>query len=395
MEISEKLHTIILLIGENQTAKSLFIKKVLIPGLTKRDRRTAFQTTVECLTELEALEKLESLITFPKIPEFVIIDCKILNNNDEEKIKTIAQLFNYNLAVILMTATPPKNACRAKTKGIRVINEQVFLTNQANYRIDVTDWEAYVRCLLPESEKFIIIGDVHESLESFKALIIPKYFSEFEGKLVKTANVEVILVGDLIDKGRQTAATINFFLKNQSCFHFVLGNHERFVYQYLKGQITNANPEIMRKYFDSIPLLEQNQDLYDKFCQLYAATRPFFRRGDCFYVTHAPCRNKYVGKLGVKACKKQCRFYLNRDADFEEQLSFLQEEQCSTDPYHFFGHVAVKEPIVLGNKIGVDTGVVHGNKLTAVSVCFGEIGFESVGAKNKGIEGELFTLFCK
>lgn len=60
-----------------------------------------------------------------------------------------------------------------------------------------------------------------------------------EGKLSATdklKNTRIILAGDWIDKGKQTREIIQFLYNNQEHFLFVMGNHENFVYKYLRGR---------------------------------------------------------------------------------------------------------------------------------------------------------------
>ncbi len=56
----------------------------------------------------------------------------------------------------------------------------------------------------------------------------------------------------------------------------------------------------------------------------------------------------------------------------EEDLLWIREPFISS-PYDFgkkviFGHTPFVEPLIMKNKIGIDTGAVFGNKLTCIEL---------------------------
>lgn len=78
-------------------------------------------------------------------------------------------------------------------------------------------------------------------------------------------------------------------------------------------------------------------------------------RGPSFYVTHAPCRNKYIGKLDAYSQRHQRNFRLDRESAYEQQLEFLKEEAEGNHPFHLFGHIAAKQTFRIKNKLHLDT----------------------------------------
>ena len=59
-------------------------------------------------------------------------------------------------------------------------------------------------------------------------------------------------------------------------------------------------------------------------------------------------------------------------AQKEEDLLWIRKEFIHSD-FDFgrriiFGHTPVRTPLVMPNKIGIDTGAVYGNKLTCVQL---------------------------
>ncbi|UFJ41724.1 metallophosphoesterase [Brevibacillus humidisoli] len=235
--------------------------------------------------------------------------------------------------------------------------------------------------------EYFIVGDVHEDVKALKNLFQKKGFSLEGDKLIpnpKPGKRFAILVGDFIDKGNNTEEIIRFIHLNKNLIKLVKGNHENFVYKVLKGELSTPHHAdgLIQTYFASIRVLEKNEELKQLFFQLVENSVEFYRyvgvRNSSFYVTHAPCSNKYLGKLDSKSRKKQRNFSIDRDKDLQEQLNFLQTEAVANHPYHVFGHVASKHGIRLKNKLGIDTGAVYGNRLLSVSFGGGKINYTSV-----------------
>lgn len=434
MNIQTKVHTIFMLIGPTECGKTMFAKEVLIPGLRFEDTDRNIKANVQYLSSdqirqevlgyeydkydlvmLEAseqafhllFERLKMVTSFPVNAEFVVIDTTGLAGDFRAKVKEIAFQHNYNLEVIVFDyrkrddfyaserskklITNHVNRLKKEVLGSlarekydkihRVRAKDFYLVDEGRanpeYNIVVEDLDAYLSTILPQDQQYIIIGDVHECVENLKALLLDHGYRIEAGKLVVTEKLKqtkVILVGDWIDKGKQTKEIIEFLYDNQEHFYLVLGNHENFVYKYTKGEIKGVDKELLYTYFDSTQVLLNDTDLLQKFQHLVSASKPFYRyvgaRGPSFYVTHAPCRNKYIGKLDTNSVRHQRNFRIDREASLEEQLAFLQEEAVKNHPYHVFGHIAAKQSFRIGNKIHVDTGSVHGNQLTSVCISY-------------------------
>ena len=245
------------------------------------------------------------------------------------------------------------------------------------YKVIIEDLDAYLDTFLPQDQQYIVIGDVHECVDDLQGLLLEHGYKMEAGKLVvsdRLRNTKLVLVGDWIDKGKQTKEIVEFLYENQEHFYFVLGNHENFVDKFVKGEINSVDQELLETYFDSTQVLLNDPELLEKFQCLVSISKPFYRysgsRGSSFYVTHAPCRNKYIGKLDTNSVRHQRNFRIDREAPLEEQLAFLREESVKNHPFHIFGHVASKQSFRIGNKIHIDTGSVHGNFLTSVSISY-------------------------
>lgn len=426
MNINTKIHTIIMLIGPTESGKTTFAKEVLIPQLQYTREEKNYRSNVQYIssdairqellghpydkyvqTMMESSQqafdllftKLKAVTSFPVNADFVILDTTGLSEEFRKQVSDIAKENNYHLDAILFDYKNPKdyyNSERSKRliashttrlkrdviptirkndyTNIHRIKKKDFLDNP-DYLVEVDYLEEYFTHLLPNRYKYTVIGDVHEKVEDLKILLTENRFELEGGEIVeteKTKNKRLVLVGDWIDKGGETKEIIEFLYQNKKWFYFVKGNHENFVSKYLQGKIENEDKTLIENYFDSIPVLQENQELKEKFLELVESSKDFYRYiGDdtsSFYVTHAPCENKYVGKMDAISRKRQRRFALDRSEEVEKQLEFLEKEAVINNPYHVFGHVATKKAYRIKNKIGIDTGIVYGNCLTSVDL---------------------------
>ncbi len=403
------MHTIIMLIGPTECGKSTFANKVLIPQLIKEDQEKGFRTNVQYISSDEIrqdilgfeyhkhgkimlesseqafhllFEKLKAVTSFPINAEFVIIDTTGLSEEFRNQVASIAKQNNYHLEAIVfdyknredfysvgsskrlitqhitrLKREVLKQLSALNLANIHKIREKNFMdpmTHQPNpeYEVVIENMEEYLAHLLPQGYKYIVVGDVHEQVEELQYLLRAYGFT-IENQIISAPeemqDYRIVLVGDWIDKGKGTREIIQFLHRNKAWFYLVKGNHENFVQKYVTGQIDvkSMDQELVKNYFDSIPLLEKDEELRQTFLELVGLTKDFYRfvglHSTSFYVTHAPCKNKYVGKIDRNSLKKQRRFSLDRTKSFEEQLAFLEKEAVGNHPFHLFGHVAVKE----------------------------------------------------
>lgn len=456
MEMRTRVHTIFMLIGTTECGKTTFANEVLMPQLRFRDDSKGMNANVQYISSdsirqellgsdydkydqimLEAsdqafrllFEKLRLVTTFPINAEFVVVDTTGLSEDFRARVREVAKENNYNLEVVLFDykkrddyysserskklITSHINRLRKEVLGllsrekyskVHKVRAKDFyspMDNVANpdYKIVIEDAAEYLDVFLPLDQKTIIVGDVHECVDELKALLVSHGFQLEGNVLVETGKVsgtKVLLVGDWIDKGSRTKEIIDFLYTNQDKFLFVLGNHENFVHKYMRGEIKGVEEELLHAYFDSTEVLRGDAELLQKFNHLVSLSKPLYRMvgkaGPSYYVTHAPCENKYIGKLDVNSIRHQRNFRLDRSAPIEAQLAFLKRDAAGNQPYHVFGHVAAKQAFRIRNKIHLDSGAVHGNLLTSVSLLMKPT-FKSQKSSIAGMEGELPALF--
>ncbi|WP_127587224.1 metallophosphoesterase [Paenibacillus koleovorans] len=456
MEIQTQVHTVFMLVGSTECGKSTFAKEVLIPQLKLEDAERNWRSNVQYLSSdairqellgyeydkydsvmLEAsshtfqllFERLRLVTSFPINAEFVVVDTIGLADDFRSKVRDIAHENHYNLEVILFdyrkredyyTSERSKKLITAHLNRLRkdvlphlnregygqvhkVRAKDFFLVEEGSanpeYRVVVQDWKSYTETILPQGYSYIVVGDVHECVQELQGLLRDYGYLLQEGKLIATEKVRetrIVLLGDWIDKGKQTRTIVEFLYENREHFLFVMGNHENFVYKYLQGDIQGADPELLRTYFDSTQPLQEDPALFEKFAWLVEQSKPFYRnigiQGPSYYITHSPCRNKYIGKLDANSARHQRNFRIEREEPFEGQLAFLQEEAVNNHPYHLFGHIAAQQTFRIKNKLHLDTGCVHGNKLTSVKIGTKPF-YKSHASVTTAVEDPLPTLF--
>lgn len=379
-------------------------------------------------------KKLDVLTTYPVNAEVVVLDTTGLSDIYRKEVAKFARDNNYKLDVVVfdykengdyyctdkskrLVGNHVKRLKREVLKELRGkdynkvyrVRHKDFIKedgkgNFEKYKVSLSNLEDYVGNFLEEDKEYVVIGDVHEHLEGLKDLLGKIGFIIKDGKIKghnRVDNKKVVLVGDWIDKGESVQDIVEFLYDNKGYFEFVLGNHENFVMKYLRGEIKGNNEEVISSYFTSISYLEKenNKDVLDKANVLFDLAKPFvIYRGmgrKSFIVTHAPCENKYLGKMDNRSVREQRVIRFEKGEDVEKRLDFLNREAEFNQPYHIFGHVPNKEGITIYNKLGIDTGAVNGNKLTSVEIAYRPF-YNSVNTKHVGNnEEKVPVLFRK
>lgn len=431
-----KPHTIIMLVGPEQAGKTKFAKEVLIPqlknhthtrvnyissdelrktldGYADKDYTVASRMLSNSKAAFELLQKqLEMYTSYPVNNEFVIVDTKGLSESFRNQVLAVGRNNHYHVAVVafdykersdygpqvvtdeLREDTMEFN--RELTKQLKRLRKDTMKTlSKSKYdkiytlksrmfdvQVEIENHAEYVSHFLPTEYNYKMIGDTHGCFDELKELLVQCGAEIVDNRIVSTSrpNERFVSVGDYLDKGEQTEEIIRFLHANQEYIKLVIGNHENYIYRVLTGAVP---PEKLtakkRYYFNSIPLLEENTELREMFFDLYKGAKAFYhyapKEGNEFYVTHAPCRQRYIGKIDKVSLDKQINLSIEYEEkedltateSLENQLQFLKESEFNS-PYHFFGHVAVESTYQVGRSIGIDTGVVFGGKLTCVDV---------------------------
>ena len=202
-------------------------------------------------------------------------------------------------------------------------------------------------------EKTFIIGDIHGCLSMLKNLL---------DKIDWVPDTDrLIFLGDYIDRGENPKGVVDYILSlvEASCkIDLLLGNHEVMLMDYLEGKgrdmyLLNGGITTVASY--RAGRLEDQEPLVSReHISFYRALRHYIELED-YYVVHAGFRP------GIPV----------KDQSHEDMV-WIRDRFVYSD-YDFgkkviFGHTPFPEPLVQGNKIGIDTGAVYGNRLTCLEL---------------------------
>lgn len=223
---------------------------------------------------------------------------------------------------------------------------------------------------VPEGKRVYAIGDVH-GCKSLLEQLLTKI--EKDSNQRGDADVDIIFLGDLIDRGPDSCGVLNLsidFKKTHPNTYFLMGNHEE---MFLKAAIERT-PKIMRFFLriggtetllsydilrsdfmnmdveqlcDSIPELIPNEHI--EFVQSF---EEYMTVGDYMFV-HAGI------KPGVPL-----------DQQDPQNLRWIRDDFVEHKGQHgkiiVFGHTIFDEVRERKNHIGIDTGAYKNNVLTAL-----------------------------
>ena len=214
-------------------------------------------------------------------------------------------------------------------------------------------------------ERTIVVGDIHGCLGKLEEMM--KRLAPMSGR------DQLIFLGDYIDRGENSRGVIEYLLglrEKHPDTIFLMGNHEKMFIDFLGGVeqalfIHNGGGSTIRSYMGSMenPRLVMHRGLDTLVLEqmVPAGHRAFLRDLRLYYETpdfimvHAGLRN------GVPLEKQTA-----------DDLVWIREEFIYSEQDFgkrvIFGHTPFVRPLVLPNKIGIDTGAVYGNALTCVII---------------------------
>ena len=202
------------------------------------------------------------------------------------------------------------------------------------------------------------IGDIHGSLESLERLL----------DLVNPDLTQdrLLFVGDYIDRGPQSKGVVDYIirLKNLAPPGGVIclkGNHEAMFLDFLAGGPTqlflyNGGIATLEDYWgdDWVDQDPKSLTLPPDHVRFYQDLQLYYELPDYIFV-HGGL------KPGVPLANQ-----------VEDDLMWIRGEFITSQEDFgrrvIFGHTPFKEPLLMPNKIGIDTGAVYGNFLTALKL---------------------------
>lgn len=208
------------------------------------------------------------------------------------------------------------------------------------------------------SSRTIVVGDIHGCYDELLDLL----------DLVKFGGRDrVISVGDLIVKGEKNREVLELFMSDER-FAAVIGNHDLALRRRWNGE----DVELKASQKETHKELKADKECYS----LYLNSQPFMIDLGTHLVVHAGLRPNVALHSQTSGDLTEIRT-LGADRESDEGKPWYEEHRGKK--IVLFGHWASSEPRHGPKAIGLDTGCVYGNRLTAYIVETGE--FKSVPAR--------------
>jgi diadenosine tetraphosphatase ApaH/serine/threonine PP2A family protein phosphatase len=207
--------------------------------------------------------------------------------------------------------------------------------------------------------RLIVYGDIHGCYDEFIQLR--------NSLNIQSSDVEVC-VGDILTKGKDSIKTLRYIQKNNILS--VLGNHEDKLLRFIDHNQNSENNPII--------LDEDQRDIVDNLNAddiQFLKNLPLFIKFESITIVHGGLLNDQIlNNLTKKDKGKLLRLrYIDKKGKFipygdeDESSQFWADLYDGSEGFVVYGHQNFDEANISSNAIGIDTGCVYGNKLTAVA----------------------------
>ena len=178
---------------------------------------------------------------------------------------------------------------------------------------------------------------------------------------VDYANDTLVFIGDYIDRGPDSFEVVDYLVdlkKEHPDIVFLKGNHEDMLQKYLEGTdrftyLFNGGQKTLDSYLNR-PNKSEFSPIPSDHLEFYRSLVFHYETEDYLFV-HAGLREKIpLNKQNPDELLWIREDFIHSKFDFGKQV--------------IFGHTPFAEPLLLSNKIGIDTGAVYGNRLTCVQL---------------------------
>ena len=203
--------------------------------------------------------------------------------------------------------------------------------------------------------KIYAIGDIHGCLDALNRLL--------EKIRPDPARDRLVFLGDYINRGPDSKGVIERLIgikKNHPLTVFLKGNHEVMFLDYLKGRhkelfLHAGGLETLDSYdvniFDGENGREKIPAMHLRFMQELA---PYWESEDYIFVHAGFEKGRHPAMQ-----RPEWLFWADKKR-------FLKQRFPGGKKIVIFGHFAEYEPVVMEDKVGIDSGAVYGGKLTCL-----------------------------
>ena len=206
--------------------------------------------------------------------------------------------------------------------------------------------------------RLIIYGDIHGCYYEFVSL---------RKKINPSQNEIEVCVGDIITRGEYSLKVLRYIKKNN--IQSAIGNHEDKIKRYLNHKkLGERNPVILDRDENKIVNELNESDIN------FINNMPTFIKHGKVVILHGGLQNNFdLKKLSKKERSRILRLrYLTKNNKFIPYGNENSESIFWSDIYDggqgfvVYGHQVFDNVKVNKNSLGIDTGCVYGNKLSAV-----------------------------
>jgi len=212
--------------------------------------------------------------------------------------------------------------------------------------------------------KTIIYGDLHGCLDEFKLL---------RAKINLSKEDKEIIIGDILDRGPSSNKLLKYIQENNILS--ILGNHE---YKYIRYK---KHYDTFIKTGKKIPMKLDNDKLkiFNNISEdewTYLLSLPFYMKIDNLTLVHAGITNKIVLDSAEKRDLEKILWIRTLDknqktlslSDDNPTAKFWSEYYDGNQGIIVYGHQPFDNIKIDKYSIGIDTGCVFGNKLSAIII---------------------------
>jgi hypothetical protein len=199
-----------------------------------------------------------------------------------------------------------------------------------------------------------VVGDLHGCYDELTALLEAAKFGRDD---------RVVCVGDLVTKGPKSREVLELFMSDAR-FTSVIGNHDRALLAYWRGERKKKKlKDAQRKCAKE---LKDGRDVY----AAYLETLPKYVDLGSHVVIHAGLR---PGVALEEQSIEDLTELRTLGEDPASRTGTPWYEVYDGEKFALFGHWPAPQPRLGPRSLGLDTGCVYGNRLTAYVVETGEL----------------------
>jgi len=200
-----------------------------------------------------------------------------------------------------------------------------------------------------------VVGDIHGRLG-----MLEKLMAKIPWRPDKDA---LVFLGDYVDRGPDSRGVVDYILslnREETQIGFIMGNHERMFLDYLADvhrdlYLANGGLPTLKSYNpDDVGSLWGPIEIPSNHKSFFESLNPYFEI-EGYYLVHAGFRPGIP--VGLQS---------------EVDMAWIREPFISST-FDFgkkvvFGHTPFSEPLVMKNKIGIDTGAAYGRRLCCLEL---------------------------